>query len=56
VCLCLMKIKYYFLEGKEYQRRTLWEHVVLTCNLLLFGLDRKVAHMTQEFFMRLSII
>jgi hypothetical protein len=56
VLVCLRKIKYHLLEGKEYQRRTLWQHVVLTCNLFLFRLDGKVAHMTQELFMRPSII
>ena len=46
VLVCLRRIKYYLLEGNEHQRRTLRQHVASTCNLLLFGLDKKVVHMT----------
>ena len=50
------KIVYHLLKGKDCQRRTLWQRIVLTCNLFLFSLDEKVAHMTQEFFIKPSII
>jgi len=41
ICMLMYprKIKYHLLVINEYEHKILWQHVVLTCNLLLFGLD-----------------